>query len=109
MSTATVEYVSKRAELLANLVLTRRKDIRVLSLAHESDFGIDLLVHMTKPITGLPANPYFGVQVKGTDNSLDERDANAFGNQLVRRMNARASILTPIVLMVFSMENDRGY
>jgi hypothetical protein len=111
MSTATTEdYVAKRAELLANLVLTRRKDIQVLPLDEKSDAGVDFLVRITKPTTNSPVNPYFGVIVKGTDVALeDEREAGRFANQVVRVVNAQAFLLAPLVVMVFSMEGDRGF
>jgi hypothetical protein len=103
-------YTAQRAELLANLVLTRRKDVRILSLGDKDDVGIDLIAHLMTPIAGLTANPYFGVQVKGTSRPLeDERAANRLANQAVRGMTARAFILAPIVLMAFSMEGDKGY
>lgn len=63
-----------------------------------------------EPITELPVNPYFGIQVKGTANPLeDEKAANRLATQVARGMPARAFILAPIVLMVFSMAGDRGY
>jgi hypothetical protein len=109
--TDTVQlYTDKRADLLANLVLTRRRDVQVVSLGDKSEVGIDYLVRTTTPIAGLPANPYFGVQVRGTTKSLDnEVAANRFAKQVVREMTTGAPILAPIVLMVFSMEGDRGY
>src|SRR5947209_19865728 len=110
MTNSVADYVGQRAELLARLVLTRRKDVRVFPLGDESDVGLDFIAHTTTPISGLPANPYFGVQVKGTANALDdERTANRLANQFVRDVPAKAFILAPIVLMVFSMEDDRGY
>lgn len=110
MSDTIQQYVEHRAELLANLVLTRKKNVHVLSLGEKADLGIDLIARIMKPISNLPANPYFGVQVKGTSSVLDdEHAANRFASQAVRAMTARAFILAPVVLMVFSMEGDRGY
>ena len=108
MTDSVADYVGQRAELLARLVLTRRKDVRVFPLGDESDVGLDFIAHTTTPISGLPANPYFGVQVKGTANALDdERTANRLANQFVRDVPAKAFILAPIVLMVFSMAGLR--
>jgi|GEM_PF-3452296 len=104
------DYVAKRADLLAQVVLTRRKDVRVLPLGDKDDVGIDFFVHLMEPIAGLPVNPYFGIQVKGTSSPLeDEKAANRFATQVARGMAAQAFILAPIVLMVFSMAGDRGY
>lgn len=111
MPAETVEqYTEQRAHLLARLVLTRRKDLRVYSLNEAEDVGIDMIVHIAKEIPGLPANPYFGVQIKGTSSSLEnEAAASRIGQQAARAVQARAFILAPIVLLVFSMEEDRGY
>jgi hypothetical protein len=110
MSNSVAEFVSQRAELLARVVLTRREDIRILMLDDKRDVGIDLIAHIMTANPGLPTNPYFGVQVKGTANPLDDkRAANRLANQLVRNFTAKAFILAPIILMIFSMEADRGY
>lgn len=110
MSNSIAEFVGQRAELLAKVVLTRRKDIHILDLGEKADVGINLIAQIMTPIVGLPANPYFGVQVKGTANPLDDnKAANRMANHVVRDMTARAFLLTPIILMIFSMEGDQGY
>lgn len=110
MTDTVARYTGQRAEVLANLVLTRRKDVRILTLKDQDDAGIDLIAQLLTPAPNLPASPYFGVRVKGTSNPLDdERAANRFANQVVRSMTSQSFIMAPVALMVFSMEGDRGY
>ena len=110
MPNSIAEFVAQRAELLAQVVLTRRKDVHILALGEKADVGIDLIAHTMTPISGLPVNPYFGVRVTGTAHPLDDKKAaNRIANQIIRERTARAFILAPIVLMIFSMEGDRGY
>ena len=111
MTTETIQhYTGQRAELLAHLVLTRRKDIQILSLGEKEGVGTDLITHIMKPIAGTNVNPYFGVQLKGTSNPLaDVRAANRYANHSCREQMASGFILAPIVLMLFSMEGDKGY
>jgi hypothetical protein len=110
MPKSITAFVGQRAELLAQVVLTRRKDIHILALGEKADVGIDLIAHTMTPIPGLQANPYFGVEVKGTASRLEDKNAaNRMANQVVRNMTAKAFILAPIILMIFSMEGDRGY
>ena len=110
MPNTIAEFVAQRAALLAQVVLTRRKDIHVLALGEKADVGIDFIAHIMTPITGMPVNPYFGVQVKGTASPLDEvKSANRIANNAVREMTSRAFLFAPLVLMLFSMEEDRGY
>jgi len=113
MTTLAKNYTTQRAVTLANLVLTRRKDVRILTLEDGSEAGIELLAQFRSPTPGLPANPSFGVQVKGTSGPLnDERAANRFAKQVVRAVTPNQSayaLLAPMVLFVFSMEDDRGY
>lgn len=108
--TDTVQlYTDRRAALLAEVVLTRRKDVQVIPLGEKADVGIDFIVQITTPISGHPGNPSFGVRFHGTSKPLnDERAANRLANQ-VAETPARTPLLAPIVLMVFSMEDDRGY
>jgi hypothetical protein len=110
MPNTIARYVAHRAELLARVVLTRRKDIHILALGEKANVGIDLIAHIMTPNPGLPANPYFGVQVEGTANALEDRKAvNRMASQVVRETTTRPFLLAPIILMIFSTEGDRGY
>jgi hypothetical protein len=113
MSTAATEdYVAKRAKLLATLVLTRQKDVHPLDFHATEDVGIDLIVVL--PSIGeskyeTPVRISLGVEVMGTDDSLEtETAATAYANQH-REDRPAGFFLGPIVLLLFSMDGDKGY
>ncbi len=113
MSTrAEAEYVGRRSELLAQLVLTRRKGVSVFSLGN-GDIGIDLVAHLPPmPVKGLekPIQSSLAVVVKGTSAALDrEEDANSYAKRTWKPLSANALILSPVVVLLFSMEGDRGF
>jgi hypothetical protein len=104
------EYVGKRAELLAQLVLTRRKDIEVIPVGEKFDVGIDLVVRIHHPFMNGQALPAFGVQVKGTNQPIpDEHRANEYANAGVKHRKTRGFFLFPLVVFLFSMDGDVGY
>jgi hypothetical protein len=112
MSTTVVEdYVAKRAELLANLVLTRQKGVVVFRFQDPEDAGMHLLATLPSiggVDTGLPVLPRIGVEVLGTEESLKtEADATAYVRK--DRRDRQGFFLGPIVLLLFSMEGDAGY
>lgn len=112
MSTATVtDYVAKRAELLARLVLTRRKGVEVFPLPQVSDTLTHITAHLPTPegsVTQL--NPYLVVQVKGTSEALeDERKATAYGRRHWKPMYPTGFLIAPIIFLLFSVEGDQGY
>lgn len=110
MSSSVDQYVGQRAELLANLVLTRRKDVEVLTLADAKDAGFDILVRLMKPVVHEQFIPYFGVEILGTSTSLpDEPEATKYANQRWKHRRARGFGLFPVVLFLFSVEGDQGY
>ncbi len=79
-------------------------------LDEKADVGIDLFVRIMKPTSDLHITPSFGVQVHGRANRVDDKKAvNRTAAQAVREVHAKGFILAPIILMVFSMEGDRGY
>jgi hypothetical protein len=113
MSTrAEAEYVGRRAELLAQLVLTRRKGVSVLSLG-SGDVGIDLVAHLPPiPVQGFvkPIQPSLAVLVKGTSEELDRvEDASAYARESWKPRSANPLILSPVVVLLFSMEGDQGF
>ena len=110
MSTSVNQYVAQRAELLAHLVLTRRKDIQLIALGERQDIGIDLLAQVSKPVMNGQVFPSFGVEVMGTSQPLeDEISATRYANQWWKHRQTKGLLLFPIVLLLFSMENDLGY
>jgi len=102
------EYDSLRAEMLAHLVLTRRKDVYVVDLNNGPDLGIDLFVRIgNKPSKAVPC---FGVQVLGTDdNLLSMQVANRYANRKWKHQRASGYFLFPVVVFLFSTSNDKGY
>jgi len=103
------QYVAQRAELLANLVLTRRKDVEVIPL-HQKDVGIDLVARVRQPVMGGQVLPMFGVEVKGTVNPLaDDEAATRFANARAKRRPSSGLFLFPIAIFLFSVEGDVGY
>lgn len=113
MSVSTDKYVNNRAELLANLFLTRRRGVRVLSLADTQDSGLDLLVRLPASLPEEDAEqfePSFGVQIKGTNESLeDEALATKYANEQWRRRDPKPLFLAPVLILLFSMEGDHGF
>ena len=113
MSTAATEdYVAKRAKLLATLVLTRQKNVRPIDFHAAIDVGVDLIVQLPsigESKFGPPILPSLGVEVMGTDDSLEtEAEATAYANR--HRENRPAGFwMGPIVFLLFSMNGDRGY
>jgi hypothetical protein len=104
------QYTAQRAELLANLVLTRRKDLDVRRLGTMDDIGLDYIVRVAHQSPDSPINPYFGVQVRGTSKELpDERAAARLANHIRKDQTAGGFLLAPLLLMLFSMEDDQGY
>jgi hypothetical protein len=104
------EYVARRAELLTNLVLTKRKDVRILTIEGSKDVGVDFIVQVVNPIVGEKVFPGFGVQVKGTSQELPDEDAaTKFAAKDWKLQSAKEFFLFPIVCFLFSMENDVGY
>jgi len=113
MSTrAEAEYVGRRAELLAQLVLTRRKGVSVFSVGN-ADIGIDLVANLPPMrVKGLekPVQPSLAVLVKGTSVELDgEVDANTYARSTWKPLSANPLILSPVVVLLFSMERDQGF
>jgi hypothetical protein len=109
MSDSVLEYVDKRAELLAHLVLTRRKDVTVVPVG-QPDVGIDYFVRVMHPIIHGQVLPQFGVEVKGTSEPLrDEQIAGKHANHLIKNRHPEGLFLFPIILMLFSVESDEGY
>jgi hypothetical protein len=111
-TTATEDYVAKRAELLANLVLTRQKDVQVHRYQASADVGMDLIVQL--PSVGAAKSqlfrPCFGVVVMGTDDSLEtEVEATAYANRHWEDRPTMSFFVAPIVLFLFSMDGDKGY
>src|SRR6266508_117903 len=112
-TTATEDYVAKRAELLANLVLTRQKGVEVFRFQDSSDVGVNLFALLPSiggVQNGLPILPRIGVKVMGTDDPLEtEDDATTYVRKHWQGRHGKGLFLWPTVLLLFSMEGDKGY
>jgi hypothetical protein len=110
MATSVSQYVTQRAELLANLALTRRKDVQLVSFADREAAGIDLLARIEEPVLNGQVFPSFGVKILGTSEPLeDEQSANRYLNRHGKHRPRRGFLLCPLVVLLFSMEGDVGY
>jgi hypothetical protein len=109
MTTSVNRYVTERAELLARLVLTRRKDLRVVTFDDRADLGIDMLARMLKPVAGMDIYPHFGVEIMGTSEPLgDEQAATRYANRNWKH-RPKGFLLFPIIVFLFTVEGDIGY
>ncbi|MCI0457597.1 MAG: hypothetical protein L0Z62_11555 [Gemmataceae bacterium] len=110
MTASVNKYVAERAELLARLVLTRRKDIRIVTFSDRADLGIDMIVRLLKPVTDDQVYPYLGVVIMGTSESLeDEEVATKYANRGWKHHPTKALLLFPTLVLLFSVEGDIGY
>jgi hypothetical protein len=109
MDQSVKDYGIQRAELLANLVLTRRKDVSVFPVGEKYDVGIDLFVRVMIPVMNRQVLPTFGVQVKGTSHPLNDEQAATRYAKGLKLTPLKGLFLFPIVVFLFSMEGDKGY
>lgn len=100
-------YIRERAEALAVLYLTRRKDITVS--ARETDDGVDLIVSLLS--NGKSTGKIFGVKLTATDSSkhlkkeLGRLDENFRGHLLSHIRD----VPFPVCLLFFAVDSDVGY
>ncbi len=110
MTRSIETYIANRAELLANLVLTRRKDVSVLKFSVTDDAGLDLVARVPVRVHDEEIHASFGVVVMGTNEPLpNEHIATKHANARSKHGPSKGFFLFPIVLFLFSMEEDQGY
>src|SRR3954447_15062665 len=109
MPTTTEAFITKRANMLANVFLTRKPTIQVnrLDVGHVQLLVTDLQDE-TKSVRS------FGVILWGTGKKLaNEEDATKYANSHWRGETDAAHNLPrffmPILVLVFSVEEDLGY
>jgi hypothetical protein len=104
------DYVGRRAELLARLVLTRRKGVTVIDTDATGDLGLDMIVQIAEPVAKSGVAPVFGVRVKGTLADLpDDASADKYVASHWREWRPPQAFLFPVVFLLFSMDGDKGY
>jgi hypothetical protein len=106
------EFIRHRTEALATVFLTRRPDIQITSFGS----GIDLFARIIPSKQDGPVGFFgFGVKLAGTGISLPDEDAaNRYGRHLVpNKISGRereyAQYYFPVLTLLFTMDEDRGY
>ena len=105
MATKVDEFIAHRAEALAMVVLTSRRDIRTLAPPAES--GLDLMVEIVAPESG--QSRVFGVKLKGTDQELSSETKAGRYLKAAIRFKERKIYYFPSLIMLFSMVRDEAY
>ncbi|HKI21065.1 MAG TPA: hypothetical protein VKA15_24445 [Isosphaeraceae bacterium] len=109
MSIATNSFIEERARILAMVQLSSRRDLQVIGgfPGHEE---FDLMVRL---LSGAERGQrYFGVKLKGTTEVLSSaKDATRYLNSIDDKDTKLPPSKSgfPLILAVFSMQNDRGF
>ncbi|WP_435009974.1 hypothetical protein P12x_001193 [Tundrisphaera lichenicola] len=110
MSKVANTFVEQRARVLAMVQFTTRADLQVDAISEDS--GFDLLVRITSEGKVRQSVKAFGVVLKGTNRPLrGAEDAD----RLLQSGSSKKSdvVLTsysfPVLMLLFSMQNDNGY
>lgn len=100
-------YVGQRAEALAYLLLTSRPDLlvpREFGDSGEQDYVVEL-----SQDAGGRAGRQFGVVVKGTTGLQSSDDARDWLDAHRRQLEERQEATFPVCLLLFSVDNHRGF
>jgi hypothetical protein len=102
-------YLAERAEQLAIIHLSRRDDL-VINRQSGADYGVDLLVSLTRDseYTGR----VFGVIVKALKSYRQPRPIATAGAEIrfdLRELKIPDDLPFPLCLFVFVMEDDAGH
>jgi hypothetical protein len=112
MHPADNAFIAHRTEALARVFLTRRQDITVLSFEERHlDLFASIEPRPADPVRGFMG---FGVIRWGTDRVLPtEAAATQYANTRWRaetkKEKERTVYFLPVLLLLFSMEDDQGY
>jgi hypothetical protein len=110
MASSDVWYISERAEQLAIVYLTRLDELRVVKRT-DLHSNLDYLVLIET--SGHETQPRFGVVVKGLLTTLaNQADANRIDAHHLTDLELaqyQSDHDIPICLLVFIMEDDRGW
>jgi hypothetical protein len=106
MSNEQAWYIGERAEALARVQLTRRKDLRVYQELNHT--GVDFLVEISKDARN--TRRVFGIQIKGQVEAINEttQQKTEISDTYTNQMNTDVFPF-PICVFFFTMEDDRGY
>ena len=110
MSESIKKFIAQRAELLATLFLTRREEVEIVRLGDKSDELFDFYINV-KAAEG-KGNTFgrIGVKTYGVSPAIaDAAAAKKLVHKRIEDPQAMPRIPIPVVVMLFSMENDEGY
>lgn len=110
MPDENVWYLEERAEHLAYVYLSRRKDLIIQKPSTSSDYGVDYLVDLMK--NGTYTGRMFGVQLKALKSASQARLSPSDGDEArlsLKKVSVPKDIPFPLCLFVFIMETDDGY
>jgi hypothetical protein len=109
MPDSVSQLVATRADMLAHVFLTRRKDVLVMGA--EGDDFLNQIAFIQVGGAELPnVRCSFGVFTKGTDQPLpNEEVATRFANARIKAIRDVPSYFFPVLFLAFSMEDDQGY
>src|SRR5262249_6590968 len=102
-------FIGERAEQLAFVYLSRRNDL-IIKREEQHDFGIDLIVSITRD--GKYTGRILGVIVKGKKSIQDVTKGPINAEQV--RLNTGKTVIPkdlpfPLCMFVFFMKDDAGY
>jgi hypothetical protein len=101
------DLVSRRAELLAQVTLTRQLNVTLHSW-DALDQGLDFIGTLHDQKDNEVFRP-FGVVVWGTARPLEtEKELTEFANARIKKLNTTKYFL-PVIVLAFSMQKDEGY
>ena len=104
MAIAQDRLFETRANQLAIVHLTRRRDISILQEPYVDAVRLDLLVSLLE--NGQDVKQYLAVEVKALSSQMQ---AEWVSQQVQRQRPELASLDLPLCLFLFSMEDDQGY
>ncbi len=98
-------FIDERAQQLAIVYLTRSQNVAVEKM--KADYGLDVLVTVLRD--QLPTGRVFGVQIKGRDRAFKDVQQEASLTLSQKESYAVQDLPFPVCILIFSMENDKGY
>jgi hypothetical protein len=100
------DFVARRTEALAYILLASRTDLTVMNAPNNS--GVDLIVSIDNK--RIRSFNHFGVVLKGAVQEIpDPRVARRVLKSLLPREVTQTSLSMPISIFLFSMVRDQGY
>ena len=100
------DFVGRRSDALALILLSNRPGLTVMTSPEHA--GVDLIVSVVRKKVRI--FNHFGVIVKGSAEEIpNAAEASRLLSRLVNRDAARAPLLMPVCIFLFSMVGDQGY